>query len=64
MTQNSRIRLFQMDAIVGDFEANLQKLANGAETARRDGVSILIAPELALTGYPPEDLLLRPALID
>ena len=62
MTQCS-IRLFQMDAVVGDFSVNLQKLARAAEQARADGISILIAPELALTGYPPEDLLLRPALI-
>ncbi len=64
MTRTSCIRLLQMDAIVGDFDANLQKLTDAAETARQDGVSVLIAPELALTGYPPEDLLLRPALID
>ena len=64
MTRTSRIRLLQMDAVVGDFDANLRKLADAAESARQDGVSILIAPELALTGYPPEDLLLRPALID
>ena len=64
MTRTSCIRLLQMDAVVGDFDANLRKLANAAKSARQDGVSILIAPELALTGYPPEDLLLRPALID
>ena len=64
MTRTSCIRLLQMDAVVGDFDANLRKLADAAESARQDGVSILIAPELALTGYPPEDLLLRPALID
>ena len=64
MMRTACIRLLQMDAVVGDFDANLQKLADAAESARQDGVSILIAPELALTGYPPEDLLLRPALID
>ncbi|HAN81181.1 MAG TPA: NAD+ synthase [Gammaproteobacteria bacterium] len=62
MTQRS-IRLFQMNATVGDFSKNLQKLERAADQARADGISILIAPELALTGYPPEDLLLRPALI-
>ena len=60
MTQCS-IRLFQMDAVVGDFSGNLQKLARAAEKAQADGIAILIAPELAVTGYPPEDLLLRPA---
>ena len=64
MMRTACIRLLQMDAVVGDFDANLQKLADAAQSARQDGVSILIAPELALTGYPPEDLLLRPALID
>ena len=64
MTQASLIRLLQMDAVVGDFDANLHKLADAAETARKDGVSVLIAPELALTGYPPEDLLLRPELVN
>ncbi|MBU25230.1 MAG: NAD+ synthase [Gammaproteobacteria bacterium] len=63
MTQCS-IRLFQMDAVVGDFSGNLQKLARAAEKAQADGIVILIAPELAVTGYPPEDLLLRPALIE
>jgi len=64
MTQASLIRLLQMDAVVGDFDANLHKLADAAEIARKDGVSVLIAPELALTGYPPEDLLLRPELVN
>ena len=64
MTQSFRIRLYQMDAVVGDFDANLQKIARAADHARADGISMLVVPELALTGYPPEDLLLRPALID
>jgi NAD+ synthase (glutamine-hydrolysing) len=64
MTQPFRIRLYQMDAVVGDFDANLQKIARAADQARADGISMLVVPELALTGYPPEDLLLRPALID
>ncbi|MDC0379652.1 NAD+ synthase [Litorivicinus sp.] len=64
MTQSFRIRLYQMDAVVGDFDANLQKIARAADQARADGISMLVVPELALTGYPPEDLLLRPALID
>ena len=64
MTQPFRIRLYQMDAVVGDFDANLQKIARAADQARADGISMLVVPELALAGYPPEDLLLRPALID
>lgn len=64
MMQSSTIRLLQMNALVGDIDANLKALAEAANDARADGISMLIAPELALTGYPPEDLLLRPALID
>lgn len=64
MTDIVRIRMLQMDSIVGDFESNLDKLSGAAAKARIDGIIILVAPELALTGYPPEDLLLRPALLD
>jgi len=64
MTQPFRIRLYQMDAVVGDVDTNLQKIARAADQARADEISMLVVPELALTGYPPEDLLLRPALVD
>ena len=64
MTDIVRIRMLQMDSIVGDFESNLDKLSGAAAKARTDGIIILVAPELALTGYPPEDLLLRPAFLD
>ena len=58
------IRLLQMDAVVGDFDANVQTLVSACEQARADGIEVLVAPELALSGYPPEDLLLRPALAE
>ena len=64
MTNLVRIRMFQMNATVGDLESNLEKLSGATEQARADGITILVAPELALTGYPPEDLLLRPALFN
>ena len=62
MAENLQIRLLQMDATVGDFQGNVQKLVTACEEARAAGISVLVAPELALSGYPPEDLLLRPAL--
>lgn len=62
MAENLQIRLLQMDATVGDFQGNVQKLVTACEEARAAEISVLVAPELALSGYPPEDLLLRPAL--
>ena len=62
MAENLQIRLLQMNATVGDFQGNVEKLVTACEEAREAGVSVVIAPELVLSGYPPEDLLLRPAL--
>lgn len=64
MAERTRIRLLQMDATVGDFHGNVQTLVTACDEARAAGVHVVVAPELALTGYPPEDLLLRPALAD
>jgi NAD+ synthase (glutamine-hydrolysing) len=57
----TRIALAQINVTVGDFAGNIAKIVNAARAAHRDGAKLLIAPELALSGYPPEDLLLRPA---
>lgn len=40
----------------------IQKIIEQANTAREKGAQIVVFPELAITGYPPEDLLLRPSL--
>ncbi|MDI7275588.1 MAG: NAD+ synthase [Anaerolineae bacterium] len=54
-----RIGLAQINATVGDLEGNVRRILEGIEQARRWGVDIVAFPELAVTGYPPEDLLFR-----
>ncbi len=54
-----RIALAQKDFPVGDLRGNLDRALNSLDEARDEGVQLLVFPELALTGYPPEDLLLR-----
>ncbi|MCY0387465.1 NAD+ synthase [Robbsia sp. Bb-Pol-6] len=56
-----RIALAQINTTVGDFAGNSQRLVAAAAEAHALGARIMVAPELALSGYPPEDLLLRPA---
>jgi NAD+ synthase (glutamine-hydrolysing) len=58
------IALAQINPVVGDLSGNAKLIRNAAEVAHRAGAKLLITPELALTGYPPEDLLLRPAFIE
>ncbi len=58
-----RIALAQINATVGDLAGNAQRIFDAAAKAHAAGAAVLIAPELALTGYPPEDLLLRPAFM-
>jgi NAD+ synthase (glutamine-hydrolysing) len=59
-----RIALAQINATVGDFEANVGKIRAGLEQARALGAHLVAFPELAITGYPPEDLLFKSAFID
>lgn len=57
--------LAQLDFLVGDIEGNADKIIKNALTARAEyHADLVIFPELALTGYPPEDLLLREGLYD
>jgi NAD+ synthase (glutamine-hydrolysing) len=55
-----KIALAQINCTVGDVAGNAAKILSAAETARQLGADLLLTPELALAGYPPEDLLLRP----
>ena len=57
-----RVAIAQINCTVGDLEGNAEKIFNAAKEAAARGADIVVTPELALTGYPPEDLLLRPAL--
>ncbi len=58
-----RIALAQINPTVGDFTGNTAKIISSIERARELGADIVAVPELALTGYPPEDLLLKPQFI-
>ncbi len=54
-----KIAIAQINCTVGDIGGNRARILHYAEQAKRAGASLLITPELALSGYPPEDLLLR-----
>jgi NAD+ synthetase len=54
-----KIAIAQINCVVGDFAGNAARIRAAAQHALSDGASLLITPELALCGYPPEDLLLR-----
>src|SRR5262245_2012302 len=59
-----RIALAQINPTVGDFAGNTARIIAGIKRARDEGAEIVAFPELSLTGYPPEDLLLKPQFID
>src|SRR5688572_24834499 len=59
-----RLALAQVNPTVGDIEGNLELISTQLERARDAGAEILLAPELCLSGYPPEDLLLRGDFLD
>ncbi len=64
MKQESlRIAMAQINCFVGDLQGNFDKICANIEKAQRYGADIVVFPELALTGYPPEDLLLKPKFI-
>ena len=55
-----RIAVAQFNATVGDLTGNVERIIACAAEAKARGAQVLLTPELALCGYPPEDLLLRP----
>ena len=61
-TQN--IALAQINPLLGDLAGNAQLIHKAALDAYSQGAKLVVTPELSLTGYPPEDLLLRPAFIE
>ncbi|ANB01305.1 NAD+ synthase [Ectothiorhodospira sp. BSL-9] len=65
MTQTLKIALAQVNLMVGDVEGNAERIIHAASQARdRHGAQLVLFPELAITGYPPEDLLMRGSLLD
>jgi len=58
-----RVALAQLDAQVGDIDGNVGRLLAAWRAAADQGVDLLVATELTITGYPPEDLLLKPEFV-
>jgi NAD+ synthase (glutamine-hydrolysing) len=63
MEKNFRLALGQINVTVGDLRGNGQKVMETIEQARSVGADLVAFPELAVCGYPPEDLLLNPAFV-
>uniref|UniRef100_A0A831TA58 Glutamine-dependent NAD(+) synthetase n=1 Tax=Thermorudis peleae TaxID=1382356 RepID=A0A831TA58_9BACT len=59
-----RIALAQIDPTVGDLDGNVDRIRKATLCARQAGASLVAFPELAVTGYPPEDLLLKVSFIE
>jgi NAD+ synthase (glutamine-hydrolysing) len=60
---NIRVGIAQINSTVGDLGGNTRKIMESIDQAKSLGVDLLTFPELAITGYPPEDLLLKPQFI-
>ncbi len=59
-----RLALAQLNMTVGDIEGNARKIVDTLARARGQGANLVLFPELAISGYPPEDLLLKPDFIE
>jgi len=59
-----RVGLGQINPTVGDFEGNVRMIVEAIERARALGCQLVAFPEMAVPGYPPEDLLFKPAFIE
>jgi len=58
-----RVALCQINTTVGDLDGNVERVLRAAREAEEAGCDLAVFPELALTGYPPEDLLLKPGFV-
>jgi NAD+ synthase (glutamine-hydrolysing) len=59
-----KIALAQINCVVGDIEANSRKIVEWTNKAREQKADLVVFPELAITGYPPEDLIFKSSFID
>ena len=64
MTESLAIALAQINPTVGDVEGNLDRIRSRRAEAAKDGADLVIVGELAVSGYPPEDLVLKRAFLD
>ncbi len=63
MSEKLNIVMAQLNLLVGDIDGNTERIISAAKRAEAEfAADVVVFPELALTGYPPEDLLLRPSL--
>jgi NAD+ synthase (glutamine-hydrolysing) len=58
-----RVALCQLNTVVGDLDGNVGRIAAAYARAESAGADVAVFPELAITGYPPEDLLLKPGFV-
>ena len=58
-----RVALAQLNPTVGDLDGNLKKLMEAYDQADEAGCDLVAYPELSITGYPPEDLVLKPGFV-
>jgi NAD+ synthase (glutamine-hydrolysing) len=58
-----RIALAQLNVVVGDLDGNVERITKAIGEATGASADLVVLPELAVTGYPPEDLLLRPGFV-
>ncbi|MHC1600151.1 MAG: NAD+ synthase [Candidatus Methanospirareceae archaeon] len=59
-----KVALAQLNATVGDIDGNTENIVEYIKKARENGADLVMFPELAITGYPPKDLLLKPSFIE
>jgi len=59
-----RVAGAQLNLTVGDLEGNEARISDAMDWAEREGADVLLLPELAVTGYPPEDLVIRPSFVE
>ena len=64
MADRLSIALAQLNPVVGDVAGNADLILAARAEAARDGADLVVYSELVLIGYPPEDLVLKPALIN
>ena len=58
-----RLALAQINSVVGDLDGNRGRITARIDEARDAGADLVLLPELVVTGYPPEDLRLRPGFV-
>src|SRR5580658_8934244 len=61
--EHLRLAAAQLNTVVGDLPGNVDRVLSALSQAEAAGADVCVVPELAITGYPPEDLLLKPGFV-